>query len=540
MIKVQSLGVPEIQIPKWRPEYDQGVGPTLIEDSASAPVTPTTPVAQTDFTTLTYATLPTWLDYTNTAGNRMYYDTSGYLTWAPANMLLNSATLATQTVTTGIRAAGSYILSFKGTGSVAISGGYTGTLAGTGVNDRVYLKFTSTTASLTFTVTGSATEGQLERVTYETTPRTYIATTSAQIYQPRLDTVPATLAARGLLIEESRTNTMLYSEQFSSPTWNLTFNISISAGTVTAPDNTSSAYKIIENTANNVHFVFQGNQSMTSGVTYTLSAYVKAAGRTKVRLGSGSDGRGVDADLTTVTVTPWGATSSGTITSVGNSWYRVTATFNAASTSAFKNMALYLLDAAGNNTYTGDGTSGVYAWGFQLELGAFATSYVSNNTTTSVTRVADIVQLGGTALTAAAANTGSAIVQTSAWFNASAVRDVLSSATTRRLLYSNSSNTVISSTNGTTRLDATIGASGTFTGGAVRVATSWDATGRGLVSNNGTLTSDAIDLGTGVTVTLGGYGTTINMNAWWSSMAVYDVRLPAIDLAAKSTVGASY
>ena len=55
-----------------------------------------------------------------------------------------------------------YTLSFYGTGSVTLSGVATGTLVGTGANNRVTLTFTPTAGSLTLTVSGSVTNWQLE------------------------------------------------------------------------------------------------------------------------------------------------------------------------------------------------------------------------------------------------------------------------------------------------------------------------------------------------------------------------------------------
>ena len=78
---------------------------------------------------------------------------------ARKNLLVNTETLATQSVTT--QAVG-YVLSFYGTGSVARSGTSTGTLSGTGANDRVYVAFTPTAGTLTLTVSGTVTKAQLE------------------------------------------------------------------------------------------------------------------------------------------------------------------------------------------------------------------------------------------------------------------------------------------------------------------------------------------------------------------------------------------
>lgn len=75
------------------------------------------------------------------------------------NLLLNSATLGTQSVTTTATAT---TLSFYGTGSVTLSGTSSGTTNGTGAATRVVTTFTPTAGTLTLTVTGSVTNAQLE------------------------------------------------------------------------------------------------------------------------------------------------------------------------------------------------------------------------------------------------------------------------------------------------------------------------------------------------------------------------------------------
>ena len=85
--------------------------------------------------------------------------TIGY--WARAaltNLLLNAGTATTlNTQTTAALTAAPYTIYFEGTGSVALSGSFTGSLAGTGANNMVALVFTPTAATLTVTVTGSVT-----------------------------------------------------------------------------------------------------------------------------------------------------------------------------------------------------------------------------------------------------------------------------------------------------------------------------------------------------------------------------------------------
>jgi hypothetical protein len=82
------------------------------------------------------------------------------------NLLLNSATLSTQSVTS---AATAYTLSFYGTGTVTLSGTSTaGPLVGTASNQRVSLTFTPTAGTLTLTVSGSVTNANLEAGSFAT------------------------------------------------------------------------------------------------------------------------------------------------------------------------------------------------------------------------------------------------------------------------------------------------------------------------------------------------------------------------------------
>ena len=57
---------------------------------------------------------------------------------------------------------------------------------------------------------------------------------------PRFDYDPATLAPRGLLIEEQRTNLLLRSEEFDNASWAKT-NATITVNATTAPDGTTTA-----------------------------------------------------------------------------------------------------------------------------------------------------------------------------------------------------------------------------------------------------------------------------------------------------------
>ena len=129
---------------------------------------------------LTRASIATYIDkdgvLKTAADNEPRFGKDGLLLEPTAtNLISSSSILSTNTVTVG---AGTHTLSFYGTGSVVLSGAATGTLTGTGINNRVVLTVTTTVGALSMTVTGTCTNAQLETGTVVTS---YIPTSGAQV-----------------------------------------------------------------------------------------------------------------------------------------------------------------------------------------------------------------------------------------------------------------------------------------------------------------------------------------------------------------------
>jgi hypothetical protein len=231
------------------------------------------------------------------------------------------------------------------------------------------------------------------------------APSSTAYYGPRFDYDPVTLLPRGLLIEEQRTNGNLYSEDLSNAYWTVS-GASLSGGNA-APSGSLVAYKLVENTANSTHQIGRATAvSATNATVHTMSFYVKAAGRSRLRLyifGFNNYTPIIDLTSRTVVSAAGGTAPVVTFTNVADGYIRIAIT-DTTTASELQFDGIYLVNTGTTFSYTGDGVSGVILWGFQREVGAFATSYIPTIAST-VTRSAD-----------AAAITGSLFSQ---WYNQS-------------------------------------------------------------------------------------------------------------------------
>lgn len=225
--------------------------------------------------------------------------------------------------------------------------------------------------------------------------------TSAAIDAPRFNYNPATLAARGLLLEESRTNSLLYSEEFDNVYWNKgNLEGTLTANSTTAPDGATTAELYQENTVTTGRYITRNN-SFTSGLAYTVSVFAKQAPGSTRYAGlvflSGAFGVSATAVFTlsgagSATIVTAGTGTSASIEQCANGWYRCTLTSTATVTTS-ANIQIRLTNSpSGIAGYTGDGSSGIYIWGVQLEAGASASSYIPTSAST-VTRAADSATL---------------------------------------------------------------------------------------------------------------------------------------------------
>jgi hypothetical protein len=214
----------------------------------------------------------------------------------------------------------------------------------------------------------------------------YIATTSAAVSVgpvanvPRLDYLGSSCPR--LLLEPQRTNLITFSEQLDNAAWNK-LGITVAANNTTSPSGYIDADKLIADAGTGNRVVYQG--VVPVGVS-TTTVYAKAGEFGGVVIASGTQGGFFNLTTGEYRAEYNSAPTAYNITSASNGWYRCSVTMTSVSGDN-----LYIGPNDNVSTLlsiTGDGTSGIYAWGAQLEAGAYATSYIPT-LGASVTRGAD-------------------------------------------------------------------------------------------------------------------------------------------------------
>ena len=168
-------------------------------------------------------------------------------------------------------------------------------------------------------------------------------------------------------------NLITNSEQFDNAAWTK-INATVLTNANVAPNGTITADAMIANSGATSSIV--QSQTLTAGVTYSYSVYAKYNGETYLRLQCNNGSSFAFADLNTQTgvISPASGTLtnlSSSVSPVGNGWYRGVLTFTIASTGG---CIIYL-----NGLVAGNGYSGIFIWGAQLEAGTSPTAY--NSTT---------------------------------------------------------------------------------------------------------------------------------------------------------------
>jgi len=363
---------------------------------------------------------------------------------------------------------------------------------------------------------------------------------------PRLDyyTSGGTAGCPALLVEASGSNFLLQSEAFNTTWTPLGLNafgsgsVANSTGTTDPFGGTNSDY-IQENASAGTHIILQTPAGQVSGTTYTFSCFAKSAERTQINLlNNAGGGANATFNLSAGTAT-LGVGVSALIQNYGNGWYRCILTYTPTTTASF-NVQIRLANASGNTSYTGTGTSGVYVFGAQLEVGSIATSYIPT-TTTSATRNADVVTLSGAVSGCIGQTEGTIYLETNTLVSGASDLFSFARATTNTVSITKNSSNIIQATVYTSgpSFALNIAASGTVSGN-LKIAVAYK-TGESALYING------VQIGTSSTAfTFTAALTQININPTGffegngnqriSTLALYTTRLTNAELAALTTL----
>ena len=213
----------------------------------------------------------------------------------------------------------------------------------------------------------------------------------------------ATVVDKALVLQGGN-NLFQYSQDFTNAVWTKN-NSTITPNITIAPDGTQTASKLLATAVNNVHTLLQ-IKSISSGTTYTASAYIKAAeyGYVGLQFYDGTTSTFATFNLATgalVGTTPAAYTSN----SVGNGWWKFSITAVLNGTNGYFYIQPSLVSG---NYFLGDGYSGIYIWGAQLEAGTVASAYTPT-TTVAITTTNNLSVPSGNVVASGALTIGSTV-----------------------------------------------------------------------------------------------------------------------------------
>jgi hypothetical protein len=194
----------------------------------------------------------------------------------------------------------------------------------------------------------------------------------------------------GLLVEESRTNLIEYSEDFTQ--W-ASSTASLTVDATQSPDGNENA-TLLASTGFSIYPRINESLSISGPTTLTFSIYVKENTGDNIFIrftGTNLAGGGGTVSVTRFEfATESFTTASGTTAEsrlfqkLNNGWYRIAITLSG---DTFTNIGVY-------PEFAETSTDSTYIYGAQLEEGSFPTSYIPSNSGSTTTRSADVASIG--------------------------------------------------------------------------------------------------------------------------------------------------
>jgi hypothetical protein len=297
---------------------------------------------------------------------RSFYAKSGNVNWVSINSAgSQKAFFDLQNGVVGTTSTGAIVANIENVGN----GWYLCSVAINSQND--FYVFVANTDNSSITNTGEyiyIQDAQLEQGLVATS---YIETGASTAQAGILENTPRFDYSGGatcpsLLLEPSRTNLVTQSEYFGDSSW-FKGNVVVTPNSVVSPDGAQNGTKVDFLAIANANIQRSPATPTTIGVDYTISFYARA-----------------DAPVNNVKISSVGGDTNLTITT---SWQRFTRKITATATSTAT--TLVTRDSVATT---------IYLYGFQLEAGSYATSYIPTYSV-SQTRAQDFCGGAGDAAT---------------------------------------------------------------------------------------------------------------------------------------------
>lgn len=243
------------------------------------------------------------------------------------------------------------------------------------------------------------------RIVYDG-PQVYYINRNGNLVQSAANEWPLTfidgVAVGRVPPEDSATNLIAYSSEFSNSAWSKS-RVTVLASSTVAPDN-GTADKLVATPVKGTHVSTQPIIPIGAS-DYSVSFFIKTGGLGKSIVQIGTFSSQTNPNPVTIDLVSGVITSANDLTRCGilplsDDWYFVWTSSTTTSSPSNILAACLLADQSGNITFTGNNVDGVFLWGAKLEKSGFATSPIITKAA-SVTRPkasAKVVMNGATSI----------------------------------------------------------------------------------------------------------------------------------------------